>query len=198
MTSELPQYCLRAYALLYSKHGSREKFKQNELDWIVSQSMRKKIFSLLLKKGWILKESRNSYTCVEPNDAIKGLLEFKVQGIIKKAKKEYAFTNLSAIEIWSDYAYVLRSFEKSPYFIKVAKKDLPYWRDFFNKNDISYYINNGSTIGEYVILMPMDKVSFNEKDDLKVDSLKETMRIAKHNEIYAYAYNYMRKKYAST
>ena len=36
--------------------------------------------------------------------AIKGLLEFKIPELIKKAKNPYAFTNLSAIEIWSDYS----------------------------------------------------------------------------------------------
>ena len=59
--SEIPGYGLRAYALFFSRHGSSESFSQNELDWIVGQSMRKKIFSLLLKSGWIRKVSRNSY-----------------------------------------------------------------------------------------------------------------------------------------
>src|SRR3989338_2284260 len=152
MITEIPQYCLRAYSLFYSKHGSREPFVQNELDWIVSQSMKKKIFSLLLRSGWIKKVSRNSYKCVQPDNVIKGLLEFKVHEIIRKAKKPYAFTNLSSIEIWSDYVYVQRGIERSPYFIKVLKKNLKYWKDFFNNYNIPNYINEGSTIGEYVIL----------------------------------------------
>src|SRR3989338_9604569 len=79
----VPPYCLRAYALFFSRHGSRESFTQSELDWIVGQSMKKKIFSLLLKFGWIIKESRDSYTCVEPHLVMKGLLEFKVPELIK-------------------------------------------------------------------------------------------------------------------
>src|SRR3989339_782368 len=131
MISEIPQYCLRAYALFFTKHGSRELFKQSELDWVVSQSMKKKIFYILLKSGWIKKASRTSYKCVQPNMVFKGLLEFKVPEIMKKAKRPYAFTNLSSVEIWSDYAYVQRGIEKSPYFIKVFKKDLRYWKEFF-------------------------------------------------------------------
>lgn len=197
MITEIPQYCLRAYAMFFSKHGSRETFKQSELDWIVSQSMKKKIFSLLLRAGWIIKESRNSYKCVEPERAIKGLLEFKVPEIIKEAKKPYAFTNLSAVEIWSDYSYVQRGIEKSPYFIKVLRKDLGYWKEFFNKKNIPNYVKEGSTIGEYVILMPVNDIKSVDKEGLKVDKLNETLKTAKENEMYSYAYNYMREKYGT-
>ena len=195
MISEIPQYCLRAYAMFFLKHGSREPFKQSELDWIVSQSMKKKIFSILLRAGWVIKESRNSYKCVEPERAIKGLSEFKVPEVIKEARKPYAFTNLSAIEIWSDYAYVQRGMEKSPYFIKVLKKDLKYWKGFFNKRNIPNYINEGSTIGEYIILIPAKSIKIVDKDGLKVEPLKKTLKTARENEMHSYAYIYMREKY---
>lgn len=197
MISEIPQYCLRAYALFFWKHGSREPFKQSELDWIVSQSMKKKIFSILLNAGWIKKESRSLYKCVEPNKVITGLVEFKVPELIKEAKKPYSFTNLSAVEIWSDYSYVQRGIEKSPYFIKVLKKDLKYWKEFFNKRNIPNYVNKGSTIGEYVILMPAERIDSVDKDKLKVEPLNRALAIAKENEMYLYAYNYMREKYGS-
>ncbi len=197
MTTEIPQYGLRAYALFFSKYGSKETFRQSELDWIVSNSMRKKIFSLLLKAGWIKKESREEYKCIEPNKVFNSLLEFKVPEIIKNSKKPYAFTNLSAIEIWSDYSYIQRGIEKSPYFIKVLKKDLKYWKGFFNKYKIPNYINKGTTISEYIILIPVNKIESIDKEGLKVESLKETLKIAKNNEMYAYPYNYIKEKYES-
>ena len=43
-------------------------------------------------------------------------------------------------------------------YIKVLKKDLKYWKDFFNKSNIPNYVNQGSTIGEYVILIPVEKL----------------------------------------
>lgn len=197
MVAEIPQYCLRAYALFFAKHGSREVFKQSELDWIVSQSMKKKIFSLLLRSGWIRKESRDTYQCVEPDKVIKGLVEFRVPEIIKRAKKPYAFSGLSAVEIWSDYSYVQRGIERSPYFIKILKKDLIYWKKFFNKNNIVNYVDDGSFIGEFVILIPVGEMDFVEKYGLNVEPLKTTLAIAKKNEMYSYAYNYMREKYGN-
>lgn len=196
MTIEIPQYGLKAYALLFSKHGVCEKFMQSELDWIVSTSMKKKIFSLLLRNGWIKKNYDKTYSCINPSDAIKGLLEFRVHKIIKNAAKKYAFTQLSAVEIWSDFSYVQRGLEKSPYFIKILKKDLKYWKEFFNNNEIPNYINLGGTIGEFVILIPVTSFLFEEKDGFKVDSLKETIKYAKSNDIYNYALEYIENKYS--
>ena len=195
MATEIPQYGLKAYALFFSKHKDKEGFKQSELDWIVGQSMKKKIFALLLRAGWIKKQSNNTYACLNPETIIRSLLEFKVPQIVKEAEKDYAFTNLSAIEIWSDYSYVQRGIEKSPYFIKVLKKDLKYWKNFFNKHNIPNYVNEGTTIGEYIILIPVEKLSFVEKENYKIDNLKETIKLAKLNEMYLYAYNYMKNKY---
>jgi hypothetical protein len=196
MIFEIPQYGLRAYALFFLRHGTKEEFSQSELDWIVGQSMKKKIFSLLLRAGWIKKESRSTYKCINPEEALKGLMQFKVPEIIREAQRQYAFTNLSAVEIWSDYSYVQRGMEKSPYFIKVLKKDMRYWKQFFSKKNIPCYINSGSTIGEYVILLPANKIDYEEKDGFKVESLNMTLSIAKENEMYDYAYEYMRDKYA--
>ncbi len=198
MTIEIPQYGLKAYALLFSKHGVRGEFRQSELDWIVSVSMKKKIFSLLLRSGWIKKHPRGTYSCTSPSEAVKGLLEFRVPEIMKNAEKEHAFTRLSAVEIWSDFSYVQRGMEKSPYFIKVLKKDLKYWKEFFNRNEIPNYVWSGSTVGEYVILIPVSSLSFEEKSGFKVDSLKETVRYAKSNDMYSYASEYMESKYGAS
>lgn len=195
MITEIPQYGLKAYALFFARHKDKEAFKQSELDWIVGQSMKKKIFFLLLKSGWIKKQQYNTYICEKPEIIIKGLLEFKVPEIIKESKKDYAFTNLSAVEIWSDYSYVQRGIEKSPYFIKILKKDLKYWKSFFNDHNIPNYINQGTTIGEYIILIPVEKLSFVEKEGYKVENLKKTIKLAKLNEMYLYAYNYIKNKY---
>ena len=198
MTIEIPQYGLKAYALLFSKHGVQGQFRQSELDWIVSSSMKKKIFSLLLRTGWIKKHGSKAYSCLNPSDAIKGLLEFRVPEIIKNAKKDYAFTKLSAVEIWSDFSYVHRGMEKSPYFIKILKKDLKYWKEFFNKNEIPNYAESGATIGEYIIFNPVAKLSFEEKNGFKVDSLEKTREYAKSNDIFDYASEYIDAKYGES
>ena len=195
MTIEIPQYGLRAYALLFSKHGTNEPFKQSALDWIVSQSMKKKIFAVLLRCGWIQKKTTATYVCTNPSDAVQGLLDFRVPDIIKNATKPYAFTQLSAIEIWSDFSYVQRSREKSPYFIKILQKDLKYWTQFLNNHEIPNYIRAGTTIGEYIILIPVKNVLSKMENNVSVEPLSETLEYAKANDIFAYPVKYMEKKY---
>lgn len=192
---EIPNFGLRAYALFYSKYGLRESFTQSELDWIVGPSMKKKIFATLLNSGWLKKVSRKEYKCVTPDTIFTHLLDFRVPEIIKESKKPYAFTSLSAIEIWSDFSYIQRGRERSPYFIKILKKDIQYWKDFFNNKNIPNYINKGSTIGEFIILIPVEKVTSVEKEGIFVETIKRTMNYAKENEMFAYAYNYMKTKY---
>ncbi len=195
MTIEIPAYALRAYALFYSKYGSREPFTQTALDWITGTSMKKKIFSVLKRAGWIEKKNKTQYICVSPEKAVKGLLEFKVSEIMKKAARPYAFTGLSAIEIWSDYVYVQRGVERSPYFMEVLRKDVSYWKRFFHQNSIPVYVGKGTTVGEFVIIIPKDNVESVQKESASVVPLKEAMTMAKENELYAYAYHYMKKKY---
>jgi len=195
MTTEIPYYGLRAYALFFSKHTTEQEFGQSDLDWIVSESMKKKIFSLLVRAGWIVKTSRDRYRCRSPAEVFKHLLEFRVPQVIREAKRPYAFTGLSAVEIWSDYSYVQRSFERSPYFIKVLKKDLDYWKNFFSKKRIPSYTKKGTTIGEYVILIAVSKLDYKEISSFKVEPLPVTIKYAKENPMYKYAYEYMREKY---
>jgi len=195
MISEIPQYGLRAYALFFSRYGISESFKQQELDWIVSQPMRKKIFALLLRNGWIKKVSKAEYRCIAPKSIFSSLLDFKLAEIIKNSKMPYAFTGLSAIEIWSDFSYVQRGIEKSPYFIKVLKGDLEYWKKFFNGYNMPNYVNEGSTIGEYVILIPVNRLDYENREGVNVEPLASSLKEAKVNSMYEYAYNYMTKKY---
>ena len=170
--SEVPSFALRAYALFLLRRSTAENFSQSELDWIVSEPMRKKIFSVLLRAGWIKKANRTAYLCVEPQTIFKNMLRFRVPDIVKGAERPYAFTGLSSIEVWSDYSYIQRGIEKSPYFIKVLEKDLRYWKDFFNRNNIPNYVGKGTTIGEYAILIPVQKLDFTEKDGIKTEQVE--------------------------
>jgi len=181
---EIPKYVFKAYAMLYLKYKNKTEFKQSELDWITSTSMKKKIFSYLLRAGWIKKAKRDTYKCVIIETIMEDLFKFKVPEIITKAEKDYAFTMMSAAEIWSDYSYIRRSWEHSPYFIKVLRKDLSYWGNFFRGQGIPVYTREGTTIGEFVILVPVDELEFEERNELKIDSINETITFCTKNYLF--------------
>ena len=195
MYSEIPYACMRAYALLFSRFGEKRPFAQSELDFVLSGSMKKKMFSILLNSGWIRKRGRREYLCNEPGEVFRHLLDFKVPLMMGKAQKPYAFSGLSAIEVWSDYSYTQRSTERSPYFIRVLRRDVPYWKGFFAAKRVPVYVGKGTSIGEFAILMPVARLESVEKDGLSVEPLEDAMADAEGNEMHYYAYEYMRRKY---
>jgi hypothetical protein len=85
--------------------------------------------------------------------------------------------------------------EKSPYFIKVLKSDLEYWKKFFHKTRIPTYVNDGKIIGEYVVLIPVEKIDQVQAHGISVEPRSVTMKYAKANSMYAYAYGYIQGKY---
>mgnify|MGYP001574045967 CR=1 FL=1 len=192
----LPAFGLRAYAWFYSKFGSKRGFSQSELDWIVSEPMKKKIFSALVRAGWLVKKSRFEYACIEPRAAVMGVLEPRIEDALRNAKLIYCLTGASAIEAWSDYSYVQRSVERSPFFLKVLKKDVGKWKKFFASKQIPFYEKKGGTVGEFIILQPVEKIEFAEKNALRIERLKETVRQASKNYLYEQPLEYIRKKYA--
>lgn len=195
MYSEIPYIGMRAYALLFNRFGATSPFIQSELDFVLSQPMKKKVFSILLNSGWITKRDRRSYLCNEPGKVIRHLLDFKVPEMLAAAQKPYALSGLSAIEIWSDYSYTQRSMGRSPYFIRVLRKDLAYWKGFFAASRVPSYVRNGTSVGEFAILLPVGKLESVAKDGLRVEPLGEAMAEARDNEMHAYAYDYMKEKY---
>ncbi len=195
MYSNIPAYGMRAYALFFSKFGAGKPFRQSELDFLVSSPMKKKIFALLLKTGWIRKKNRVEYLCEKPGEIFSHFLDFRVPEIMKEAEREYCFSGASAIEVWSDYSYMQRGRGRSPYFIRVLEKDLGYWKGFFSRNLVPSYVKEGTSIGEFIILVPARKIMCAEKDGLRVEPLEEAAKHAKENEMFSYAYGYMRRKY---
>jgi len=123
------------------------------------------------------------------------MLDFRVPQLMEGKQREYCFAGASAIEMWSDYSYVQRSRERSPYFIKVLEKDLGYWKGFFNRNEVPNYVHSGTSIGEFVVLLPMKRIERTRKDGLWVEPLREAMKHAEGNEMFSYAHEYMGRKY---
>ncbi len=195
MTKEIPKYALRAYGMLYTKYGTEEGFKQDSLNWAVSSSMKKKIFSVLLNSGWIVKKSVRAYTCVEPGKIFSSLFLFKIPDILKKSRHEYCYSRMSAAEILTDFSYIQRSWDHSPYFIKIKEKDLAYWKEFLSKEGIPFFINEGSFIGEFVILETEKILNYHIYHGFPVEDLDTVVKFCKNNPLFEYHLAYIKEKF---
>lgn len=195
MTKEIPKYALRAYGLLYTKYSTAQEFKQDSLNWIVSSSMRKKIFSVLLRAVWITKKSKRRYTCIDPQTIFNSLFSFKVPDILKKSDRDYCYSKMSAVEVWTDFSYIQRSWEHSPYFIKIKEEDLDYWKEFLAKEGIPFFIKEGSFIGEFIIFDPQKKLRFSIRNGFPVENLDSVVRFCQKNPLFEYPLAYLKQKF---
>jgi len=192
---EIPKYALRAYGLLYTKYGTEEEFSQDSLNWLVSASMRKKIFATLLHAGWIMKKSRRKYACIDPKTIFTSMFSFKVPEVLKKSKREYCYSGMSAVEIWTDFSYIQRSWEHSPYFIKIKEADISYWKEFLADNGIPFFVEDGSFIGEFIVLQPKKNIDYIIYQGLPVEKLPRVVTFCQKNTLFEYALAYLKKKF---
>ncbi|UCF49418.1 MAG: hypothetical protein JSU91_06640 [Thermoplasmatales archaeon] len=155
----------------------------------------------LIKLDFMKRIKRGKYKIVKPKDFVKKIIQENLDkdDILKHAERKYAFSDSTAVKIWSD-GYYWTDFTKGfkPVHIKVLKKDLDYWNEFFKGNDVEYVFEDihKTLFGLTYVVHPVDKFEVKLKDDISVVPLDETLKFCKKNEfLYRPALEYLNKKY---
>jgi len=102
---------------------------------------------------------------------------------------------MSAAEIWTDFSYIQRSWEHSPYFIKIKDSDLDYWKQFLSKNGIPFFMKEGTFIGEFIILYPQRSLKCSVHNGFPVERLVDTIKFCQNNSLFEYPLAYLKKKF---
>ncbi len=155
----------------------------------------------LVKLDFMKRIKRGKYKIVKPKDFVKKIIQENLDkdDILKHAERKYAFSDSTAVKIWSD-GYYWTDFTKGfkPVHIKVLKKDLDYWNEFFKGNDVEYVFEDihKTLFGLTYVVHPVDKFEVKLKDDISVVPLDETVKFCKKNEfLYRPALEYLDKKH---
>jgi len=196
MAEPIPTYAQQAYAILYNRFAD-QPFDSDYLDWFLSRSMVKKTLHALEKKGWIRRVRKGSYVCLEPGEVFKDMVQFNVPRLLEEAGMRYAYTGASAVEVWTDYSYMQRSWEHSPYFVKVLRKDLESWTKYFREHKVNVFVEEAEpAIGEFVVLFPEERLDFEVYDGKPVDKLREVAKFCERNiEVFEYPLAYLKSKF---
>lgn len=196
MADPIPTYAQEGFAVLYNRFA-KDEFQANYLGWFISPSMSKKILHVLEKAEWIRRVGKGRYVCIKPDDVFRSMIEFKVPDLLKEAGRKYVYTEASAAEIWTDFTYIQRSWEHSPYYVKVSKSELREWKKYFARHRVNTFVDKaGSSLGEFVIFKPQSRLSPEMHSGLPVDSLEETTRYCKkHIESFEYPLAYLKAKF---
>jgi len=196
MSEAVPTYAQEAYAILRSRFGS-DSFPADYLSWFVSRGMVKKTLHMLEHAGWIRRVEKGSYVCRNADEIFRSMVEFRVPRLLSEAGMKYAYTEASAVEVWTDYSYIQRSWEHSPYFVKVLRSDLDRWVSYFRIHKVKVFISRPElAMGEFVILKPADELAIVTHNGLPVDPLKLAVLYSEKNvHTFEYPLAYLKAKF---
>ena len=196
MSEPIPTFAQQAYAILYNRFGD-QPLESNYLDWFLSEGMVKKTLHILEKRHWIQRVRKGSYVCINPDQIFRSMVQFKVPKLLSEARRKYAYTRASAVEVWTDFSYMQRSWEHSPYFVKVLKEDEIFWTQHFRNHKINVFFGEAHpAIGEFVVLFPQEKLEYEVYEDMPVDKLNQVTRFCEKNiETFEYPLAYLKSKF---
>lgn len=196
MTEPIPPYAQEAYAILYNRFAS-DSFPSDYLSWFISKSMVKKTLHTLEKAGWIRRVGKGKYVCVTAVDIFKSMIDFKVPKLLEEAGRMYSYADVSAVEVWTDYSYIQRSWEHSPYYVKILRSELKEWIEYFRKHRVNVFVNKAEpSLGEFVVLKPQEKLTYETHNDLPVEPLDAAVKYCeRHINTFEYPLAYLRAKF---
>src|SRR3989442_14948978 len=196
MSEAVPAYAQEAYAILRGRFSS-DSFPADYMSWFVSRSMVKKTLHTLEHAGWIRRVHKGSYVCKNADDIFKSMVESRVPSLLSRAGMRYAYTEASAVEVWTDYSYIQRSWEHSPYFVRVLRSDLDRWVSYFRKHKVKVFTSRPElAMGEFVILKPERGFANATHNGFPVDPLESTVSYSeKHIHAFEYPLAYLQAKF---
>lgn len=196
MAEPIPIYAQEAYTILYNRFAG-DSFASDYLSWFISRSMVKKILHTLEKAGWIRRVEKGKYVCINPNEVFKSMIEFKVPKLLQQAGRKYAYADASTVEVWTDYSYIQRSWEHSPYYVKVLRSELSEWIKYFRRHRVKVFVNEAEpSLGEFVVLKPQERLVYEEHNNLPVEALDAVVRYCeRHIDTFEYPLAYLQAKF---
>lgn len=196
MSEPVPAYAQQSYAILRARFAS-ESFSPGYLSWFVSGNMVKKTLHVLERAGWIKRVKRGEYACVNSDEIFASMVEFRVPRLLRDTGMKYAYSDASAVEIWTDYSYIQRSWEHSVYYVNVLAKESREWVEYLRRHRIPAFISKARpALGEFVVLKPKDKLTYEIHADLPVEPLDAVVRYCeKHIDAFDYPLAYLKAKF---
>ena len=160
-----------------------------------------KVIHDLLQGGYLHRVSRGVYKAVEPGQ-LMGSVVGRGEGVRKvmaSAQRKYAYCESTAVAVWTS-GYYWTGFTKGfkPLHIKVLRKDLAYWRRFFDEHGVRNTLAGESRtlFGFVYVLHPAGGLESVDKDGEQVVPLEEAVQFCLKREMaYQPALEYLDQAY---
>lgn len=179
------------YELWTIMNNWRREFSSVEFARTFPSPNPRKVLHDMAKKGLLKHLEYGKYRVKPMDDYVKTKNDVRsAYELLKKAEYPYALSDVDAVFAWTHGGYnVGRFFGCYPVHLKVRENDVGKWKRFFRNNDKRAFLvdktPNETIFGVFYLLHPTKRIESETVDELKVESLKETVEFAKKN-IYAY------------
>lgn len=195
---------MNQYTELYAwiRHSfNSEPFTIDAFRSVFPTSQAPKVIHDLVKQGYVQRVSRGIYRAVDPNQWIASIISMNsaTREIIRNAQRKYAYCDSTAVAVWTE-GYYWTGFTKGfrPIHVKVLKRDIPYWQEFFEEHNARYALTheNKTLFGFVYILHPERDFKVVEKNGDKVIPLEEIVKFClEHEIVYQPALEYLDEHY---
>lgn len=196
MTEPVPPFAQKAYAILRARF-SDDTFPSSYLARFISENMVKKTLHVLETAGWIRRVERGKYVCNPPDDVFESMIAFRVPELLEEADWPYVLAEASAVEVWTDYTYIQRSWEHSPYYVNVRNEEVEDWKNHFRDHRVTVFVDDAQpALGEFVVMRPKDELEGVEHEGVPVEPLETVVEYCEdHIDAFEYPLAYIRAKH---
>jgi hypothetical protein len=145
----------------------------------------------MVRKGFLEREGWGKYRVNSPKEYVEKKFNIsEAYELVKEAGLEYAFTGPDAVFFWTKGGYnVDRFFAFYPIHLKINKRDLNEWKDFFKVRGKRVHVYGEpvkeTLFGSFYILYSEFEFRAESVDGFSVTPLEETIEFCRKN-IYAY------------
>lgn len=180
------------YSELWAVLGNwRKEFSSREFARTFYSPDPNKVLYDLARKGMIERVGTGRYRVRSGSEYVFRKYDAaKAYDFLRKTELPYALTNVDAVYAWTHGGYNTdRFFGFYPVHVRVAKNDLPKWREMLAergwKSILSGEDSRETLFGLFFILYPEEKIKAEKVESLKVDPLSDTVKFCNDN-IYAF------------
>ena len=150
-----------------------------------------KVLHDMVKKGFLERFGWGKYRVNSPEEYLTRRTNIsKSYGLLKEAGMDYALTGPDAVFLWTKGGYqVDRFFGFYPIHLKVRKKELEGWKNFFSSKKQRFQVKGQpireTLFGVFYVLYPEVEFDGEEVGGFSVVPLKETVDFCQRN-IYSF------------
>ncbi|MEE8403270.1 MAG: hypothetical protein V3R93_05920 [Candidatus Hydrothermarchaeaceae archaeon] len=188
---------MKLYGWMYEAFGDR-RFTINDFRAVFPGPSPAKVIYDLIRLNYVNRIKRGIYRVMAPARLVEKIVEgnLKQEDILKSATKKYAYCDNDAVNIWTD-GYYWTGFTAGfkPIHIKVLKKDLSWWKNFFREGSVEFSIlgEHRTFFGLLYVLHPEDMFRIEQREDVPIIPLKEAIEFCRENELtYGPALEYLK------